>query len=77
MYNIAFYENGRFLTNLGGPVNTLPEALEQTKRFAASLKAVELTEYFGYKFDRGGTPCAIIITDRWGFPLVNVVEDGI
>lgn len=75
MYNIAFYENGRFCTNVGGPVNTLPEALEQMKRLASGLKAEELPGYFGYKFDRGGTPCAIIIADRWGLPLVNVEEE--
>lgn len=75
MYNIAFYEDGRFSTNIGGPINTLPEALEQMKRLASCLKAEELPGYFGYKFDRGGTPCAIIIADRWGLPFVNVGEE--
>lgn len=75
MYNIAFFENGRFSTNVGGPVKTLPEALEQMKCLASGLKAEELPGYIGYKFDRGGTPCAIIVADRWGMPLVNVEEE--
>lgn len=75
MYNIAFYEDGRFCTNLGGPVDTLQEALEQMKRLASSLKAEELHYVFGYKFDRYGTPCAIILYDRWGMPVINVEEE--
>ena len=75
MYNIAFYEDGRFSTNIGGPVKTLPEALEQMKRLAAGLKADELQGYLGYKFDRCGTPCAIILFDRFGMPVVNVEEE--
>lgn len=75
MYSILFYENGRFLTQMGGPVGTLPEALEQTKRLASGLGATELEGYFGYKFDRNGTPCAILVADRWGVPLKNVEEE--
>ena len=75
MYNIAFYENGRFLTQLGGPVNTLPEALEQTKRFAASLGGNELDAFYGFGFFRNDTPCAIVVLDRWGIPILKVEED--
>lgn len=75
MYNIAFYENGRFLTKLGGPVNTLPEALEQTKRFAASLDGKELDAFFGFGFFRNDTPCAIVVLDRWGIPIQKVEGD--
>jgi hypothetical protein len=44
-------------------------AIEQIKRTADTLQATELDEYFGYKFDRAGTPCALIVTDRWGAPI--------
>ena len=75
MYNIAFYEEGRFCTNIGGPVNTLPEALEQMKKVATSVKAEELPGCSGYKFDRAGTTCALIITNKWGLPIFNFEED--
>lgn len=75
MYNIAFYENGRFLTTLGGPVNTLPEALEQTKRFASRMDGKELDAFFGFGFFRNDTPCAIVVLDRWGMPIQKVEEE--
>lgn len=75
MYNILFYENGQFCTNIGGLVPTLPEAVAQTKSLAASLQAEELEGYFGYKFDRYGTPCAILVADRWGMPIRNIGEE--
>ena len=69
MYHITLTENGRFCTHVGGEIKTLPEAIEQIKRTADTLQATELDEYFGYKFDRAGTPCALIVTDRWGAPI--------
>jgi hypothetical protein len=75
MYSIAFYENGRYLTQLGGLVDTLTEALEQTRRFAASLDAKELDAFFGFGFFRNDTPCAIVVLDRWGMPIQKVEED--
>lgn len=75
MYNIAMYEEGRFTTNIGGPVPTLPEAIQQIKSIAKSLDATELEDYFGVKFDRAGTVCALLVTDRWGVPLLNVKNE--
>lgn len=75
MYNITLYENGIFCTNIGGEVPTLPEAIEQIKRISATLNAEELDGYFGYKFDRAGTTCALIVTDRWNFPIKTVEEE--
>ena len=69
MYHITLYENGIFCTNVGGGVPTLPEAIEQIKRTADTLQATELDDYFGYKFDRAGTTCALIVTDRWNMPI--------
>lgn len=75
MYHITLYEGGRFCTHIGGAVPTLPEALEQMKHIAATLQAEELEGYFGYKFDRAGTACALIVSDRWGMPIINEEED--
>jgi hypothetical protein len=75
MYNIAFYEEGCFFTNIGGSVQTLAEAIDQVHAIAGALDAQELEEYFGYKFDRSGTICALVVTDRWGFPVKNFKEE--
>ena len=77
MYNIAFFENGVFATNIGGPVQTLPEAIAQIKRLVANLDAKELDVYFGYKYDRYDTPCAVLITDRWHMPIINSKEEEV
>ena len=74
MYSIALYERGYFCTVIGAPVPTLPEAVEQLKITAKTLKAEELNGYFGYRFDRAGTECQIVILDRWALP-VAVEED--
>ena len=71
MYHITLTENGRFCTHIGGPVQTLTEAIEQIKAVAQTVNAVELPNIFGYKFDRAGTICALIITDQVGFPIIN------
>lgn len=73
MYNIAFYEDGRFCTNLGSPLRSLPEALEQIRRITVGLKAEELTGFSGVKFDRAGTTCGILITTDFGEPIREVV----
>ena len=31
MYSIALYERGHFCTAIGGPISTLPDAVEQLK----------------------------------------------
>lgn len=75
MYSLLFFENSRFLTQVGGPVNTLPEALEQVCTLKAGLDATDLEGYFGFKYDRNGTPCALLVADRWGMPLKNVEDE--
>lgn len=75
MYHITLYENGRFCTNIGGPLQTLPEAIEQIKILSESLNAEDFPEYFGIKFDRNGTPCALIVTDRWNFPIKEIENE--
>ena len=75
MYHITLYENGCFCTHVGGAVQTLPEALEQMKRIASTLSAEELDIYFGYKFDRAGTLCALVVTDRWEMPILQEKDE--
>lgn len=75
MYNIALYEEGCFCTNIGGSVPTLPQAIDQIRSLSVALKAQEVEGFFGYKFDRAGTNCALVVTDRRGFPVKNVGEE--
>lgn len=75
MYHITLYEGGRFCSHIGGAVETLPEAINQLKRVSATLQATELDEYFGVKFDRSGTTCALLVTDRWEVPVRNIPEE--
>ena len=74
MYYIALYEEGHFCTYVGGAVQTLPEALEQLRATAKAIGAEETRNYYGYKFNRNGTFCALVILDRWDLPI-NIEED--
>jgi len=69
MYNIAFYENGQFCTNIGGPIPTLIEAIKQIEELAKRLDTKGVSGYYGYQYNRINTPCAILVTDRWGLPI--------
>lgn len=71
MYYIGLYEEGRFCTQVGGEIPTLPEAIQQLKDAASSLKAEEVSDLIGYKFDRQGTLCALVVLDRFGFPIYD------
>lgn len=75
MYYIGLYEDGRFCTQVGGEIPTLPEAIQQLKDAAEPLKAEEVEGCFGYKFDRQGTLCALVVLDRFGFPIYNKEEE--
>lgn len=75
MYSIALFERGHFCTAIGAPLPTLPDAIEQLKATAKTLKAEELNGYFGYRFDRAGTECQLVILDRWAMPIKVEEED--
>ena len=68
-YHVCFYEDGVFSTLVGGPVPTLDEAIKQMEKLAIGLKAEEVPGCLGYKFDRAGTTCALVVTDMFGFPI--------
>ena len=75
MYHITLYEDGRFCSHIGGQIRSLYEALGQLKKVASGLKAERLNEYEGYKFDRAGTICVLVITDEFGRPIETVKEE--
>jgi hypothetical protein len=69
MYRIGFYENGVFCTDIGGELSTLSQALEQIQSLSRGLEDPQLVGCVGVKFDRCGTPCALVVLDGWGFPI--------
>lgn len=75
MYHISLYEEGRFVSHIGGEIRLLCDTVDQLREVASRLKAEALPDYEGYKFDRAGTTCALLITDDWGQPIRNVKED--
>lgn len=77
MYQISLLEDGHLSTAVGGPIRTLTEMLDQLMRFSATVNGEELREYVGFRFDRGGKDCALVVTDRFGMFLrvADIVED--
>ena len=75
MYYIGLYEEGRLCTQVGGEIPTLPQAIDQMRRIASIVKAEEVEGCFGYKFDRQGTLCALVVLDRFGFPIYDKEEE--
>lgn len=73
MYRLRFYENGRFCTELGGPLLTLPVAVAQMNKLTAFLVAEEMPDIIGLKWMRSGeTPCAIVVVDDFGQFIENI-----
>lgn len=75
MYHISLYEEGRFVSHIGGGFRLLCNAVDQLRKVASSLQAEALEEYEGYKFDRAGTTCALLIIDDWGQPIRGIKEE--
>ena len=76
MYQIRFYENGAFVTELGGPVRTLPQALEQIERLSKGTDAESMQRYVGVRWMRAGiTPFHMLVVDEFGFPVKSVESE--
>lgn len=63
------------MSHIGGEIRLLCDAVDQLREVASGLKAEALEDYEGFKFDRAGTTCALLITDDWGQPIKDVKED--
>lgn len=73
MYNIRFYENGVFVTELGGPVRTLSEAIGQIDRLSSGTDAEAIKNFVGVKWMRAGiTPCHMLVVNEFGLPIKTV-----
>lgn len=63
MFHISLFENGKFCTHIGGDVRTVAEASRQVERAMAGISGEKIDGFIGFRFDRNGTSCAVIVTD--------------
>lgn len=77
MYRLRFYENGRFCTELGGPMTTVAIAARQLREITSTIAgASEMDKVLGVKWLRSGqTPCAIVVVNELGMMIANVEEE--
>lgn len=67
MYHIKFYEDYRFVTEIGGPVATLAEAIAQIDKLSETFGAEALDDLTGCQWNRrSGTPCCLVVFGEWG-----------
>jgi hypothetical protein len=76
MYHLSFYEDGRFVCFLGGEIATLPSAIENLDHMKSIIDNPQVISNTSIKYDRHGTTCAIIITDRWNQPIYEAKFQG-
>lgn len=73
MYHIQFFENGHYVTNIGGAIQTLAQAVEQIARLCESEDTEELDTYVGCKWTRGrDIVCVLIVANELGIPIKNI-----
>ena len=64
MYHIVFQENGRFVTEIGGPLRTLAEAVEQISKLSEGTGCSPIDGIVGCKWVRGGvTTCDLFVVN--------------
>ena len=67
MYHIVFYEAGKFLTQVGGELHSLGDAIKQMESLAKGVDARPATPVLGVHWLRGGiTDCAMFVVNQWG-----------
>ena len=69
MYSISFYENGKFVTLIGGPLRTIGECLQQISKLTDSVDVIETEGYVGCKWNRNGTACNLLVVNEFGIPV--------
>lgn len=78
MYQVRFYEDGRFVTDLGGYVRTLSEAISQIEKIGRGTDAQKLEDIVGVRWLRAGiTPCHMLVVDEFGnfIKTAEIVRD--
>lgn len=75
MYTLKFFESGAFVTDLGGPVSSFPEALSQIDKLTTGTARKKMVGLVGTAWDRNGTACCIIVADRFGQPICDTIAE--
>lgn len=74
-YHIRFYESGRYICEIGGPVRNLHDAVEQMHKLGQEPGYEELKNAVGCKWLRSGiTECGLLVVDDWG-QLIRTIEE--
>lgn len=71
MYTLKFFESGIYVTDLGGPVSSLHEALSQIDKLTKGVERRNMPGMVGTSWDRNGTNCCVIVVDRFGYPIYD------
>ena len=76
MFHISLYENGAFVTQIGGEVRTVADASAQIQKAMSGIKGEAIPGYVGFRFDRNGTSCAILATDDFGMLIKEITPNN-
>lgn len=71
MYHLSFHENGRFVTEIGGPLNTIAEAVDQIAKLTDGAGCSPADGVVGCTWDRGGTTCHLIVVNDLWIPITD------
>lgn len=74
-YHIRFYEGGRYICEIGGPIRNLHEAVEQMRTLGSQPDYKERKDFVGCSWLRAGiTECCMMVVDDWG-QMIRTVND--
>lgn len=75
-YHIRFYESGRYICEIGGPVRNLHDAVEQMHALGKEPGYKEREDFVGCSWLRAGiTECGMLVVDDWGQLIRTIKED--
>lgn len=76
MYTIKYYEEGRFITDIGSPTKTLTEAICQIRRIVARTDCEELKSIVGVRWEKAGKiACFLVVSDCFG-QFIPIIEEN-
>ena len=71
MYQIRLYENGRYVSDIGGPIRGLSEAVKQIQAMTDGITRDELPNFVGCKWISGGRDCCLVAVNELGIPVAS------
>ena len=69
MYGIALYKPGEPLITVGGEMDSLSSVLRKLDSLRIVLGATESEGAVGIRININGSPCELLVVDRYGFPI--------